>query len=246
MNEIYLTNETSGITPAEVEKCMDELLAQYPDLKKVLIIPPDFTRCYSYAGELTQILYKKLSPTATVHVMPALGTHMAMDAEEKEKMFGHVVPEEAFLVHHWQTDTVSIGKVPKEVIEEISGGLYSTDIEVEVNEKLIHGGYDLILSIGQVVPHEVVGMANYSKNIFVGVGGRQMINKSHMLSAICGMEKALGVADSPARKVFDYAQQHFLAGKLPLVYIQPVTPLKDEEICLNGPYTGPSPYRKWR
>ena len=61
MNEIYLTNETSGITPAEVEKCMDELLAQYPDLKKVLIIPPDFTRCYSYAGELTQILYKKLS-----------------------------------------------------------------------------------------------------------------------------------------------------------------------------------------
>ncbi len=172
MNEIYLTNETSGITPAEVEKCMDELLAQYPDLKKVLIIPPDFTRCYSYAGELTQILYKKLSPTATVHVMPALGTHMAMDAEEKEKMFGHVVPEEAFLVHHWQTDTVSIGKVPKEVIEEISGGLYSTDIEVEVNEKLIHGGYDLILSIGQVVPHEVVGMANYSKNIFVGVGGR--------------------------------------------------------------------------
>ena len=67
MNEIYLTNETSGITPAEVEKCMDELLAQYPDLKKVLIIPPDFTRCYSYAGELTQILYKKLSPTADVY-----------------------------------------------------------------------------------------------------------------------------------------------------------------------------------
>lgn len=240
MNEIYLTNETSGISPAEVEKCMDELLAQYPGLKKVLIIPPDFTRCYSYAGELTQVLYKKLSPTATVHVMPALGTHMAMDGEEKEKMFGNVVPEEAFLVHHWQTDTVSIGKVPQEVIEEISGGLYSTDIEVEVNEKLINGGYDLILSIGQVVPHEVVGMANYSKNIFVGVGGRQMINKSHMLSAICGMEKALGVADSPARKVFDYAQQHFLDGKLPLVYIQTVTTLKDEEICLNGLYTGPS------
>ncbi|WP_287714294.1 lactate racemase domain-containing protein [Blautia sp.] len=192
MNEIYLTNETSGISPAEVEKCMDELLAQYPGLKKVLIIPPDFTRCYSYAGELTQVLYKKLSPSATVHVMPALGTHMAMDAEEKEKMFGRVIPEEAFLVHHWQTDTISIGKVPQEVIEEISGGLYSTDIEVEVNEKLIHGGYDLILSIGQVVPHEVVG------------------------------------------------QQHFLDGKLPLVYIQTVTTLKDEEICLNGLYTGPS------
>ena len=130
--------------------------------------------------------------------------------------------------------------MPKEVIEEISEGLYSTDIEVEVNEKLIHGGYDLILSVGQVVPHEVVGMANYSKNIFVGVGGRQMINKSHMLSAICGMEKALGVADSPARKVFDYAQQHFLDGKVPLVYIQTVTTLKDEQVCLNGLYVGSS------
>lgn len=240
MNEIYLTDETSGISPAQVEECMDQLLAQYPGLKKVLIIPPDFTRCYSYAGELTQVLYKKLAPAATVHVMPALGTHMAMDAEEKQKMFGDVVPEEAFLVHHWQSDTISIGKVPKEVIEEISEGLYSTDIEVEVNEKLINGGYDLILSIGQVVPHEVVGMANYSKNIFVGIGGRQMINKSHMLSAICGMEKALGVADSPARKVFDYAQQHFLDGKVPLVYIQTVTTLEDDNVKLGGLYVGSS------
>ena len=137
--------------------------------KKVLIIPPDFTRCYSYAGEISQILYKKLAPEAEVHVMPALGTHMEMDEEEKQKMFAGVIPNEAFLVHHWQKDTISIGTVPKEVIEEISEGLYSTDIEVEINEKLIHGGYDLILSVGQVVPHEVVGMANYSKNLFVGV-----------------------------------------------------------------------------
>lgn len=85
-----------------------------------------------------------------------------------------------------------------------------------MNHLLVDGGYDLILSVGQVVPHEVVGMANYSKNIFVGTGGREMINKSHMLSAICGMEKALGVIDSPARKVYDYAQQHFIDGKLPL------------------------------
>lgn len=240
MNEIYITNEHAGISMSEIELCMDQLLEQYTNLKKVLIIPPDFTRCYSYAGEITQVLYKKLSPYATVHVMPALGTHMAMDNEEKEKMFAGVIPEEAFLIHHWQTDTISIGKVPQEVIEEISEGLYCTDIEVEVNEKLIHGGYDLILSVGQVVPHEVVGMANYSKNIFVGVGGRQMINKSHMLSAICGMEKALGVADSPARKVFDYAQQNFLDGKLPLVYIQTVTTLKDDVLSLNGLYVGPS------
>lgn len=240
MKELYLTNADFGITLEQTEACMNQLLEQFADVEKVLLIPPDFTRCYSYAGEITQILYQKLSPKATVHIMPALGTHMAMDAEEKKKMFGSQIPEEAFLVHHWQTDTISVGTVPKEVIEEISEGLYSTAIEVEVNEKLIRGGYDLILSIGQVVPHEVVGMANYSKNLFVGVGGRQMINKSHMLSAICGMEKALGTADTPARKVFDYAQQHFLDGKIPLVYIQTVTTLEKEQVVLNGLYIGAS------
>lgn len=246
MKEIYMTNERAGISMEEIEKSVDALLEQYNGLKKVLIVPPDFTRCYSYAGEITQVLYKKLSPYAEVHVIPALGTHMEMDAEEKEKMFAGVVPEEAFLVHHWQADTISIGTVPKEVIEEISGGLYVTDIEVEVNERIINGGYDLIVSVGQVVPHEVVGMANYSKNLFVGLGGRQMINKSHMLSAICGMEQALGVADSPARKVFDYAQQHFLDGELPLIYIQTVTTLQEDTLSLNGLYIGASrkPFEK--
>ena len=124
MKEIYVTNE-NGISPAKTMQSVEQLLAQYPDVRKVLIIPPDFTRCYSYAGEITQILYKKLSPQAQVHVMPALGTHMEMDAQEKEKMFHGVIPDSAFLVHHWQTDTISIGTVPKSVVEEISGGLYS-------------------------------------------------------------------------------------------------------------------------
>ena len=83
MKEIYITNKESGISMDEISKAMDELLSQYPNLKKVLIIPPDFTRCYSYAGEISQVLYKKLAPEAEVHVMPALGTHMEMDEEEK-------------------------------------------------------------------------------------------------------------------------------------------------------------------
>lgn len=239
MQEIYLTDR-EGIAPSDVEKCLEQLLEQYPNLRKVLIIPPDFTRCYSYAGEITQVLYQKLSQHTVVHVMPALGTHMAMDSSEKQKMFHNMIPDDAFLVHHWQTDTISIGHVPKEFIEDISEGLYSTDIEIEINRLLVEDGFDLILSVGQVVPHEVVGMANYSKNIFVGVGGRQMINKSHMLSAICGMEKALGVVDSPVRKVFDYAQEHFLSS-LPLVYIQTVTTLDEQEnVSLKGLYIGSS------
>ena len=240
MEELYLTEEQRGISSAQLEAQLDGLLRQWPGVKKVLIIPPDYTRCYSYAGEITQILYRKLSPAATVHVMPALGTHMAMDEEELDKFFGDVVPREAILVHHWQSDTVRLGYVPAEVCAEISNGLFPEQIDVEVNHLLVDGGYDLILSVGQVVPHEVVGMANYSKNIFVGTGGREMINKSHMLSAICGMEKALGVIDSPARKVYDYAQKHFIDGKLPLVYLQTVTTREGEEVKLHGLYIGQS------
>ena len=246
MKELYLTEEEKGISGEQLEKMLDDLLMQYPDAKKVLIIPPDYTRCYSYAGEITQLLYKKLSPSAQIDVMPALGTHMAMNEDEMQKFFGDVVPRDRIIVHHWQTDTVCLGYVPAEVCSEISNGLFPEQIDVEVNHLLVDGGYDLILSVGQVVPHEVVGMANYSKNIFVGTGGREMINKSHMLSAICGMEKALGVTDSPARKVYDYAQQHFIDGKLPLVYLQTVTTRENDTLKLHGLYIGESrkPFEK--
>lgn len=239
MEELYLTG-TPVVSRQQLEDQLDLLLKQWPGVKKVLVIPPDYTRCYSYAGVITQMLYQKLSPTATVHVMPALGTHMPMDEYEMSQFFGDVVPRENILVHHWQTDTIRLGYVPAEVCSEISNGLFPEKIDVEVNHLLFDGGYDLILSVGQVVPHEVVGMANYSKNIFVGTGGREMINKSHMLSAICGMEKALGVIDSPARKLYDYAQQHFIDGKLPLVYLQTVTTREDDEVQLRGLYIGQS------
>ncbi len=246
MKEIDCTDR-SGISLERAAALCDELLAQYAGVKKVLIVPPDYTRCYSFAGELTKILYPRLKAMgAEVKVMPALGTHMPLSAEEKEKFFGDVVPDGDILIHRWQSDTTVLGTIPAQVVGEISRGLYVTDIEVEVNHLLVDGGFDLILSVGQVVPHEVVGMANYSKNLFVGLGGRGMINKSHMLSAICGMEQALGVRDCPARVLYDYAQRHFIDGKLPVVFLQTVTTRENEETRLNGLYIGESraPFEK--
>ncbi len=83
---------------------------------------------------------------------------------------------------------------------------------------IARGNHDLILSLGQVVPHEVVGMANHNKNIFVGTGGPDGINKSHFLGAAYGMERMMGRADTPVRRVLDYASQHF-ARQLPIVYV---------------------------
>lgn len=141
------------------------------------------------------------------------------------------------IVHNWRTDVVKLGEVPADFVSEVSDGLVNTKIDVEVNRRIVDPSYDLIISIGQVVPHEVVGMANYSKNIFVGCGGSNMINSSHMLGAFYGMERIMGKDHSPVRKVFDYAQEHFLTD-VPLLYVLTVTTNKGDDTFIHGLFIG--------
>ena len=223
--------------PAEV---LREALAKSlegRDLKKVLILPPDYTRMYSGAGKITAIYYELLKDKCQVDIMPALGTHVPMTKEEWVAFFGEGVPFDRMLVHNWRTDVVKLGEVPGEFVAEVSEGLVKTGVDVEVNRCIVDPSYDLILSIGQVVPHEVVGMANYSKNIFVGCGGSSMINSSHMLGAFYGMERIMGKDFSPVRRVFDYAQEHFLAN-VPLVYVLTTTTNKGDDVTIHGLYIG--------
>ena len=189
--------------PAEVLKEALAKSLEGKDLKKVLILPPDFTRMYSGAGKITAIYYELLKDKCQVDIMPALGTHVPMTQEEWVAFFGEGVPFDRMIVHNWRTDVVKIGEVPASFVSEVSEGLVNTGVDVEVNRLIMDPSYDLILSIGQVVPHEVVGMANYSKNIFVGCGGSSMINSSHMLGAFYGMERIMGRDFSPVRRVFD-------------------------------------------
>lgn len=169
--------------------------------------------------------------------MPALGTHVAMSPEQREAMFGPEIPDQCYLVHDWRNEVVRIGEVPADFVSEVSGGLVSYPIGVEINRRLLDKSYDLIISVGQVVPHEVVGMANYSKNIFVGCGGVDIINKSHFLGAAYGMERMMGRDNTPVRKVFDYAEEHFLK-EIPLQYILTVTTTQGTETTINGLFMG--------
>jgi nickel-dependent lactate racemase len=184
--------------------------------EKVLALPPDFTRFHSHAGILTRFAYKYYGEKLT-DILPALGTHVAMNEKEIETMFGDV-PKNIFRVHNWRSDLQTLGEVPSEFISEVSEGKLNYLWPAQVNKLLVDGNYDLILSVGQVVPHEVVGMANYTKNIFVGTGGKEGINKSHYLGAVYGMERMMGRADTPVRKVLNYAADNF-AKHLPIVYV---------------------------
>jgi len=227
-----------GLDGREVRSALVKALEKRKgSLSKVLLLPPDFTRAHSGAGEITAVLYDMLKDTCQVDIMPALGTHMPMSDEERIAFFGEEIPKERFFVHNWRDDVVKIGEIPADFIREISEGLMAEPIDVEVNRRLIEGGYDLIISIGQVVPHEVVGMANYSKNVFVGCGGQKMINQTHMLGAIYGMERIMGRDHSPVRKVFDYAEEHFVRD-LPLMYILTVTTHQDDRVLIHGLFIG--------
>ena len=207
------------ISPEEVRRALNSVFDSLGKKKRVLAIPPDFTRFNSYAGPITEMVYDRFG-TALTDIMPALGTHSPMTESQIERMFGHV-PHNLFRVHDWRNDVVTVGEVPSEYVREISEGRVSYSWPAQVNRLLLDPSFDLILSIGQVVPHEVIGMANYTKNIFVGVGGADGINRSHYLGATYGMERIMGRADTPVRAVMEYAREHFI-GSLPILYIQTV------------------------
>ncbi len=226
-----------GISDSDLfEALKASLSSSKGQLKKVLILPPDYTRFHSGAGKITQIYYDLLKDTCEIDILPALGTHVAMTEEEIKSMYGDI-PVEKFIYHNWRTDIEKIGEVPAEYVSEVSEGLVNNAVAVEVNKLLLDPSYDLILSIGQVVPHEVVGMANRNKNIFVGCGGSDMINSSHMLGAFYGMERIMGKDHSPVRKVFDYAEENFLSH-IPLKYVLTVTTQTEGNIHIHGLFVG--------
>ncbi|MDD5597124.1 MAG: lactate racemase domain-containing protein [Victivallaceae bacterium] len=207
-----------NISDAELRQMIIDSLARIAvKPEKVLLIPPDYTRFNSYAGPITAMLYELLADSCRIDIIPALGTHVAMTEKEIRSMFGPKIPLECFKVHDWRNDIVKKGTVPGELIREWSGGRVEYDVNIEVN-KILFEDYDLIVSIGQIVPHEVVGMANYTKNLMVGVGGSDIINKSHFLGAAYNMERIMGQADSPVRRLFNYGVNEFLSG-LPIYYM---------------------------
>ena len=225
------------ISPQEVRDALKQVFDSMGPKKRVLALPPDFPRFNSYAGPITEMVYDYFGDALT-DVMPALGTHSPMTPEQIRTMFGHT-PESLFRVHDWRNDVVTVGTVPASYVEEVSEGKVHYDWPAQVNKLLLDPSFDLILSIGQVVPHEVIGMANYTKNIFVGVGGSAGINKSHYLGATYGMERIMGRAKSPVRDVMEYARTHFTKD-LPIVFIQTVLAKNNEtgRMELKGLFIG--------
>ena len=215
---LYLAegSPTSELTDDQLRKGLTGCFEQFGERQRVLALPPDFTRLNSRAGLLTCMTHEYFGDRLT-DVMPALGTHVPMPEWQLEKMFPGV-PKSLFREHRWREDVITIGEVPAGFVSQVSEGICSKPWPVQLNKLVWEGGHDLILSIGQVVPHEVIGMANYNKNVFIGTGGAEGINESHFIGAAYGMERMMGRADTPLRRILNHAQDT-LCGHLPLVYV---------------------------
>jgi hypothetical protein len=217
-------SETADLSSADLQEALFGALASLGHRRKVLAIPPDFSRFHSGAGELTELAWQFFGERLG-GVLPAIGTHRPMTDSEIGTMFGST-PRTLFRTHNWRTDLANLGEVPAAFIREQSEGKLDFAWPAQVNKWLVEGGFDLILSIGQVVPHEVVGMASHAKNVLIGTGGAAGIGRSHYLGAVYGMERIMGRADTPVRRVINCAAERFLRH-LPLVYVLTVR-AKDE------------------
>jgi len=240
MNRVVLKSvNKKGINDIELLEALKKSIKdRVKSIKKVLLIPPDITRANSGAGKITGIYYDLLkAESCKIDIMPALGTHEPMTKAERYEIFGERIPDNCFIVHNWREDTIKVGEVPASFVKKVSDGIVNESIDVDVNKIIVNKSYDLVISIGQVVPHEVVGMANYNKNILVGCGGSSMINNTHMLGAFYGMERIMGRDKTPVRKVLDYAEDKFLKD-IPLMYVLTVTTADSDGTYIHGLFTG--------
>jgi len=224
------------LTSKDLEAGVISSLEQMGIRKKVLVVPPDCTRFHSRAGELTSIIHRYYKGNLK-DILPALGTHSPVTDTQIGEMF-RGVPKSLFRIHDWRNDVVTAGIVPGEFISEITNGALNYSWPAQLNKLVLNGGHDLILSVGQVVPHEVIGMANYNKNLLIGTGGPEGINKSHFIGAVYGMERIMGKAVNPVRTLLNYASDRFM-NHLPVVYIQTVIGREaNGKLVVRGLYIG--------
>ncbi|HEY6081791.1 MAG TPA: lactate racemase domain-containing protein [Polyangiaceae bacterium] len=219
----WFHQEAAAISRAELERACQRLLDEArtrlgSSFRRVLLLPPDLTRAHSGAGWLTETLYRLLPSSCDTHVIPTLGQHLPHSESENRAMFGSI-PEQRIHAHDWRNGVTRLGVIPAERVAESTLGRANWEIPIDINSMTVDQDWDLIVNIGHVVPHEVLGFANHNKNYFIGLGGKETICASHMAAAVYGIENNLGCLVTPLRACYNWAEQQFL-GHLPDVYLQ--------------------------
>jgi nickel-dependent lactate racemase len=207
--------------------------------RSVLLVPPDQTRLHSRAGEIVARVFTLLDgEIERVDVMPALGTHRPLGPAESRLMFGDAIDPARLLHHRWREDVVAIGELPAQEVNDIAGRDLGLSLPFAVNTALVDGSYDLVVAVGQVVPHEVAGFGGYTKHVTIGLGGPDTIQRSHFISAVCGIEETLGRGDAPVRQLLDRGFERFLEPRCRVLFVLTVVESLPDGPVLRGVFSG--------
>lgn len=238
----WITEQAPSISRPRMHELLEQTVAEARKRicarpKRVLLLPPDITRAHSGAGWITEALYMLLAGEAEVHVIPTLGQHVPHTAEENRRMFGSI-PNQRIHAHDWRAGSIQIGEISAREVADSCGGVADWPMPIVLNRMLIEEPWDLVINVGHVVPHEVLGFANHNKNYFIGLGGKDLICAAHMMAATCGIENNLGNLVTPVRHCFNLAEERLL-GRLPDLYVQ-VVMARDAQNALvhTGVYVG--------
>jgi carbohydrate kinase (thermoresistant glucokinase family) len=211
----------AALEDGDLDAIADALAGSVVDVgaTRVLLVPPDQTRAPSRAGELAWRLERRLQKLGCeVAILPALGTHRAMDDDDAQRLFGGHRDARGLLVHDWRHGVAELGRLRADEVVALSGGLLDSEVVVEVAAALV-GDWDLVVSLGQVAPHEVAGLAGYTKNLVIGLGGPSFIGASHLLGALVGVETVMGEPANPVRDLVDTAFDRMVAPRLNVLFV---------------------------
>ncbi len=244
--QTIVAKKNSALSPSEVSALIAQVCpAQDYNNKRILLIVPDGTRT-APVGLLFQALHRQIGQvTKALDVLIALGTHQPMSEEAichrldiSEQQRREAYNKVKFFNHTWNNPATlkQVGTLSAEEVSQLTGGLFSMDVPVEINRTLFE--YDQIIIVGPVFPHEVVGFSGGNKYLFPGVGGPKILNFFHWLGAVVTNPMIIGNKWTPVRKVVDRAGAMVKVDKLCFCVV--VTPEKQ----LAGLFAG-TPEAAW-
>ncbi len=208
------------LSRSDLHAILEQSLLRVAPGARLLSIIPDKTRddntdiLFPIAAEILQ--GRQISQ---FDALVAQGTHVPMTDEEKRSKIGaneNSVPGLGHVYdHQWNVpeELVTIGELSAARVTELTGGLITKAVPVNLNRRLGPGVYDTVLIFSATVPHEVAGFAGGAKYLFPGVAGPDLTHATHWLGALAGIENVIGRVETPTRHMIEAAAD-FVAAQI--------------------------------
>ena len=206
-------SKDSNLSSAELREILELALLRVAPGARVLAIIPDKTRddntdlLFPFAAEILEA-----RGVARFDALVAQGTHAPMTYEEKQTKIGAkngTLPGDVGEVfdHRWNVpdELVTIGQLSAPQVSQLTGGLITNAVTINLNRRLGPGVYDIILIFSATVPHEVAGFAGGAKYLFPGVAGPDLTHATHWLGALASIENVIGRVETPTRHMIEAA-----------------------------------------